>query len=68
MKDAVASLSVGAIAYLLWYFVALEVFVARTLETNLLGISLGLNAALVTWIALSRRSETADTEELENLR
>lgn len=56
MNRPVWTLGVGIGVFLLWYFVALEVVWIRDGISIALGVSLALNAALLTWLATMPRS------------
>jgi len=51
MNRTIATFGIGTVVFLLWYFVALEVVWVRDGMSISLGLSLGLNASLLFWLA-----------------
>lgn len=61
MNRTTATFGIGTVVFLLWYFLALEIVWVRDGMSIALGLSLGLNASLLFWLASApshRRSGT----------
>ena len=64
MRDLVVSAVVGLAVFLLWSFGVLDVVWMRDAMGIALGISLGGNGAMVTWLALQSKSTTEESQQL----
>jgi hypothetical protein len=60
----IIGIALGIGVFLVWYFVALDVLWARDGMGVALGASLGLNAALLYWIATAPRASNAALDKV----